>query len=271
MAEPHQALAAFLEEARDLVIFTGAGVSTECGIPDFRSPGGVWDRHQPIEFSDFIASEESRAEAWRRKFLIDDEIGGARPGRAHVFAAAAIAAGRASAIVTQNIDGLHQAAGVPDDSVIELHGNGTYAACLECAARVELPALRAEFMATGRAPDCARCGGIVKSATISFGQPMPAEPMRRAAECFARADAVLVLGSSLVVRPAAHFPAAAAARGVPLAIVNLGATPLDVVADLVIRRDIGDTLAGITGFGAVNSPGERYEIQPSRDAEPSNV
>ena len=231
----------FLASRRTLV-FSGAGISTESGIPDFRSPGGVWSRMQPIYFQDFVASEEVRREAWQRRFGNADGWVGARPNRGHYAVAELIRSGRASAVITQNVDNLHQDSGVPDDKVIELHGNSTYAKCLSCHVRVELAALEREFQQSGTVGPCQACGGILKSATISFGQQMPELPMRRAHEETLACDLFLVLGSSLSVFPAADFPLQAVRRGARLAIVNRDPTGLDEVADLIIHDGIGATL-----------------------------
>ncbi len=236
------ALAGLIAAARRIVAFTGAGISTECGVPDFRSPGSPWMVHKPIRFQDFLASEANRREAWRRKFLMDDGWRGARPGRGHMAIRALAEEGRLLAVVTQNIDNLHHDSGLSPGVVIELHGNATYAGCLDCGLRHELAPVRARFEATGEAPACEACGGIVKSATISFGQALPEEAMRRAHEAMAACDLVLALGSSLVVQPAARFPLLAKQRGARLAIVNRDPTPLDPVADAVVRGDIGTVM-----------------------------
>ena len=165
--------------SRRILIFSGAGISTESGIPDFRSPGGVWSKIQPIYFQDFISSEQVRREAWRRRFGNADGWVGAKPNRGHYAVAELVRSGRASAVVTQNVDNLHQDSGVPDDKVIELHGNSTYAKCLKCHTRVELVDLEREFQESGDVGPCKHCSGIIKSATISFGQQMPELPMRR--------------------------------------------------------------------------------------------
>ena len=202
-----------IEAARRVVVFTGAGISTESGIPDFRSPGGIWTRQAPIYFEEFLASEDARRETWRRRFAMDPVLRAARPNLGHVAVAALVASGQVAAVITQNIDGLHQAAGVPADRVIELHGNTTYATCLECDARYEIDALAAGFGATGRAPRCVSCDGLVKTATVSFGQAMPAAAMVRAEEAVLEADLCLAIGSSLVVYPAAGFPGWPSATG----------------------------------------------------------
>jgi NAD-dependent deacetylase len=235
-------LARMIAGARSIVGFTGAGISTECGVPDFRTPGSPWMRNKPIPFDAFVASDEARQEAWRRKFVMDDSFAGALPGRGHAALASMVADGRMLGIITQNIDNLHQASGVPPEKIVELHGNGTYAACLDCKRRVELADIRPAFEATGEPPCCEACGGWVKSATISFGQRMPEAPMRRARQLALAADFLLVVGSSLVVFPAAGLPVLAKSNGARLAIINREPTGLDDSADLVIRDDIGAIL-----------------------------
>jgi len=247
MPDEIESLARALGSSQRLVAFTGAGISTESGIPDFRSPGGIWSRMQPIEFDDFVRSDEMRREAWRRKIALDRDFRAATPNRGHRALAALVATGRMSAIITQNVDGLHQAAGVPDEQVIELHGNATYAHCLACAERYELDPIFAAFAKDEQAPVCARCGGLVKTATISFGQAMPPAAMARADEQTRACDLFLVLGSSLVVYPAAGFPRLARHNGARLVIVNREPTDQDDSADLVIHADIGITLGSAVG------------------------
>lgn len=234
-----------LSQSRRLVIFTGAGLSTESGVPDFRTPGSPWMANKPIPFEAFVASPVARKEAWRRKFTMDDSFAGAQPSPVHRLLAGFVREGRALGIITQNIDGLHQQAGTPEDRLIELHGNGTYATCLDCGLRHELATIRPVFEATGRAPHCEDCGGLVKSATISFGQRMPEEAMRRADAMARSADLFLVIGSSLVVHPAAQLPLVAKASGAMLIIVNREATPLDDAADALVRGEIGAAFAGL--------------------------
>jgi NAD-dependent deacetylase len=246
-AEAIEALKRMLGEARRAVVFTGAGISTESGIPDFRSPGGIWQQMKPIYFQDFLASVEARRETWKRRFAADATLRAAEPNRGHRAVARLVREGKVAAVITQNIDGLHQAAGVPERQVIELHGNTTYATCLDCAERYELDELRAAFERDGDMHDCRACGGLIKTATISFGQQMPEVPMLLAQQAIAECDLCLVLGSSLVVYPAAGFPEAAKRRGARLAIVNREETGLDAIADLVIHRGIGDILGGAVG------------------------
>jgi NAD-dependent deacetylase len=237
-----EALRNAIEASRRLLVFTGAGISTESGIPDFRSPGGVWTRMKPIYFREYVASAEVRREAWRRRFSNQDGWLGAQPNSGHHAVARLVASGKARAVVTQNVDNLHQAAGVPDEQVIELHGNATYARCLQCAVRVELEDIEREFTASGDVGPCRRCGGILKSATISFGQQMPAQPMQRAFEETLACDTFLVLGSSLSVFPAADFPLRARQNGAALIIVNRDPTGMDDAADLVIHAAVGEVL-----------------------------
>jgi NAD-dependent deacetylase len=236
-------LAQLIADARRAVVFTGAGISTESGIPDFRSPGGVWSRMAPIQFQDFVRSEDVRREAWSRVYSGAAGWTGRSPNAGHHAVARLVASGKASAVVTQNVDNLHQDSGVPEDRVIELHGNASYAKCLTCGARHELEAFRASFLERGEVPNCRWCGGLVKTATISFGQAMPEEPMARAEAETLACDLFLVLGSSLVVYPAAGFPVLAKRNGAALAIVNREADRADAYADLVLHDEIGPAMS----------------------------
>jgi NAD-dependent deacetylase len=237
-------LTALVQAAEVVLPFTGAGISTECGIPDFRSPGGLWTRNRPIPFDEFLASREMRAESWRRRFAMEREFAAAEPGRGHLALACLHRAGKAPAVVTQNIDNLHQSSGISAEHVIELHGNTTYALCLDCGKRHELPWVKQQFTASGgEAPDCTECGGAVKSATVSFGQAMPEAAMRRAEELTLACDLFLAVGSSLVVWPAAGFPLLAKRNSARLVIINREPTKFDEIADLVVREDIGTVLS----------------------------
>jgi len=240
-------LRALIGSAKRIVAFTGAGISTESGIPDFRSPGGIWTKYQPIYFDDFMSSEEMRREAWRRKFATDETVLKAEPNAGHRALARLVEQGRMSAIITQNVDGLHQRSGVPDSRVIELHGNTTYATCLDCGHRHELEPIRKAFLGTGELPICEKCEGIVKTATISFGQAMPEIQMARAQDETMACDLFIVLGSSLVVFPAAGFPQIARRRGARLVIVNRDPTDQDDNADLVVHAEIGPTMSRVVG------------------------
>ena len=236
-----------IEGARRAVVFTGAGISTESGIPDFRSPGGIWTRMQPIYYDEFVRSETARRESWKRRFDRDNGFDRAEPNRGHRAIAHLVRRGVVSHVITQNIDGLHQASGVPEDKVIELHGSNKYARCLECGERHELAPIREAFLSDGTLPECAACGGLVKTATISFGQAMPAEEMQRAEQAALGCDLFLSVGSSLVVYPAAGFPVLAKHNGAKLVILNRDPTDLDPVADLVLNFDIGPLLGPAAG------------------------
>src|ERR1700733_572119 len=229
-------LADAIAEASVVLPFTGAGISTECGIPDFRSPGGIWTKNRPIPFDEFLASQEARNESWRRRFAMQDEFGLARPGRGHRTLASLYRAGKVPAVVTQNIDNLHQASGIPPEHVVELHGNTTYALCLDCEHRYEVSWVRARMESgNGCAPDCPGCGGHIKTAPFSFGQPMPNLPMQRAEELTLSCDLFLAIGSSLVVWPAASFPLLAKRNGARLIIINRDPTAFDHTCDLFVR------------------------------------
>lgn len=232
-----------IDESQVIVPFTGAGISTECGIPDFRSPGGLWTKNQPIQFDDFLTSQDMRDESWRRRFAMEKSFAAAKPGRGHRALASLYRGGKIPGLVTQNIDNLHQASGFDAADVVELHGNTTYALCLDCDKRYELAWVREKFESgNGRAPDCA-CGGYIKTATVSFGQAMPAEAMQRAEDLTRACDLFLAIGSSLVVWPAAGFPLMAKRNGAALVIINREPTEFDELADLVVHNDIGDVLA----------------------------
>jgi NAD-dependent deacetylase len=237
-----------LVDATTVVVpFTGAGISTECGIPDFRSPGGIWTKNRPIPFDEFLSSQEMRDEAWRRRFAMEEHFSQARPGRGHLALASLYRVGKSPGVVTQNIDNLHQSSGISPDDVVELHGNNTYALCLRCSKRYELPWVKERFGTSGHAPDCTECGGPIKSATVSFGQSMPETAMQRAEEMTMSSDLFLAIGSSLVVWPAAGFPMLAKNCGAKLVIINNEPTEQDELADLVIQHDIGETLGPFVG------------------------
>src|SRR6202048_4402625 len=214
--------------------FPGPRLSTECGIPDFRSPGGLWTRNRPIPFDEFIASPDARDEAWRRRFAMESTFAAAKPGRGHRALASLYTAGKVPAIVTQNIDNLHQVSGFAADHVVELHGNTTYARCIGCGRAYDLAWVRQRFDAAGAAPDCTVCDEPIKTATISFGQAMPEDAMRRAIELAHHCDLFIAIGSSLVVWPAAGFPLLAKNSGARLVIINNEPTEQDDIADLVI-------------------------------------
>jgi NAD-dependent deacetylase len=233
-----------LTASRRIVALTGAGVSTESGIPDFRSPDGIWSRMKPIIYQDFLASEEVRLEDWRRRFRMNESFSEAKPNPGHYGFALLAKDGSLATLITQNIDGLHQRAGFPQDRLVEIHGSCTHGHCLDCRTIMSLADARAIITDTGAAPRCV-CGGLVKAAIISFGERMPEEAMRRANEAAASADLFLIAGSSLQVQPAASLPVIAKRSGARLVILNREATPLDSFADLVVHQAIGSVFTTI--------------------------
>lgn len=236
-------VARWLGESRRAVAFTGAGISTESGIPDFRSPGGVWATSQPVEFEDFKRSADARSEYWRQKSLTHVEFAKAQPNVGHQTLAKWEHDGRIAGIITQNIDGLHQLA--CSRRVWELHGTAREIGCLSCQTRFDAEILVAEYLETGDVPDCAHCGGLLKHATISFGQALPEQVLEESAAISQEVDLFLAIGSSLVVYPAAGLPQLAQRSGARLVIITRDPTPLDDIADAVINAEIGPTLAAI--------------------------
>lgn len=234
-----------IRDADDITILTGAGISTESGIPDFRSPGGIWSKMEPIQFGDFVRSEAARLEDWRRRFKMNEDFSAAHPNEGHKAIARLAEQGRLRRVVTQNIDGLHQKSGLPEDLILEIHGNSTYATCLDCNAHHELDYARQAIEATGKAPTCRACGGLIKAAVISFGQAMPQDKMQKAIEDAGRCDLFIVIGSSLVVYPVASLPEIASRSGAELVIINRDSTPYDGMADLVIHDEIGPLMADL--------------------------
>ncbi len=249
-------LADLVRRSRRIVVFSGAGISTESGIPDFRGPGGVWSKYDPSEFhiDRFLASKESRRRYWLRTTEFYQSIREAAPNAAHHAVVELERMGRLGAIVTQNVDGLHQAAGSSPDKVVELHGTHRFVACLSCGHSHPRDEFQRRVSAQGEAPDCERCGGLMKPATISFGQMLKPEVLERATRETQQCDLFLVVGSSLVVYPAAGFPLLAAERGAPLAIVNHQETPHDAHAAVVVRAGAGDTLREVLRAVAPEAP-----------------
>ncbi len=245
-------LATGLSQARRAVAFTGAGISTESGIPDFRSPGGVWSRHAPVLYDDFLNDAAERRRYWQiRKETIPGFLA-ARPNAGHLALARLEAAGRLRAVITQNIDELHQRAG--SRRVLELHGTAMQVQCLECDRRYTCEEVQARLEAGEQEPVCASCGGILKSMTVSFGQPLPPGVWMEAFQEARGSDLFLVLGSSLLVQPAASLPETAVRHGARLFIVNRDPTPLDALADGVVRAAIGPTMeATMKALGEIGS------------------
>jgi NAD-dependent deacetylase len=234
--DPDSRLVELLNRARRVMIFTGAGISTGSGIPDFRGPDGVWKTRRPVEFDDFLRSEPARVEYWDWKLESRANIRAAGPNAIHHACARLEKAVRLEAVVTQNIDGLHEKAGTSRARLVELHGTDARVTCLACGGEVPPDEAYASFEATRRAPRCA-CGGLLKPATISFGQMLRPEDLRRASEAAETCDLVVSLGSTLSVHPAAGFPLLAARRGVPYVIVNRGVTDHDGLSAVTLRLE----------------------------------
>ncbi len=239
--------ARFLAASRRLVVFTGAGVSTESGIPDFRGPRGLWRRHDPDDFSyqRFVGSEEGRRRYWAVGRELYGSVRAAAPNAAHHAIATLDGLGLLDCVITQNIDNLHQRAGLPAEKVIELHGNATRVRCLACGATTSRDEVQHRLEAGEAVPDCRACGGILKPHTILFGEPMPLRETRLAEERARAADCFVVVGSSLGVFPAAYMPLYAKEAGARLVIVNLEPTPLDHEADVVLPGRAGEVMGRI--------------------------
>jgi NAD-dependent deacetylase len=236
-------VAHWILEAQSAVVLTGAGISTESGIPDFRSPGGVWSKYGTVYYDEFLESADARHEYWRQKCEMHREFASAEPNTGHKVLSRWEAAGRIRGVITQNIDGLHQLAG--SRQVLELHGTARQAACLDCKTRYEIGPLVAQFLRQNRVPECAECGGRLKHATISFGQSLPPDVLMEANRWSREANLMIAIGSSLVVTPAADLPRTAKQNGARLVIINRDPTPLNELADAVFTNSIGKVLARI--------------------------
>ena len=235
-----QEFAAKIRGSNEIVVFTGAGISTESGIPDFRGPGGLWTRYKPVTFQEFMSSEAARIEAWKRRLETCEAHKNARPNIGHYFVQALDQKAKLIGLITQNVDGLHSEAGLVDKKIVELHGNYCRIVCLKCDKSFDPEEVMKRLVGDFSSPKCDACGGILKSATISFGQAMPQEAMRQAQEWTELASVFMVMGSSLQVQPAASFPVLAKRNGALLAIINREPTPLDEYADFVHHGAIGE-------------------------------
>ena len=253
-------LAAAVRAAERVLVFTGAGMSTASGIPDFRGPGGLWSRRRPVMFQDFVASAEARRAHWQYKADGHREFAQARPNAAHRALVGLERLGKLDALVTQNVDGLHQDAGHDCERIVELHGTNRAVECLSCGARSATEPALAQFQATGSCPRCEACGGILKTATVSFGQPLPQAELQRAFRAAGRADLVLAIGSTLEVRPAADVPLRAARHGARYVIVNRGPTAHDALADLRLEGDVTVILPALMRAVGVSSEARREEV-----------
>jgi NAD-dependent deacetylase len=236
-------VAQWISQASCVVAFTGAGISTESGIPDFRSPGGLWSRQTPIYYDDFVNSAHARLLYWRQKCEAQRDFGAAQPNIGHQVLAAWESSGQLAAVITQNIDGLHQIAG--SRRVHELHGTAREIECIDCGKRFPNEPMMQQFRDSDVVPPCPHCNGRVKSATVLFGQALPPAVFGAAQELSEQCDLFLAIGSSLVVEPAASLPRLAVRQGARLVIVNRDPTPLDAQAALVLRGSIGEVLRGI--------------------------
>jgi len=237
-------IAAKIVEGGKNIVFTGAGTSTESGIPDYRSQGGIWDRYRPVYFDEFMSSRESREEYWRRWVELYRGLLEARPNPAHMALAGLRDAGLLHTVITQNVDGLHQASGIPEDLIIELHGNTRRIRCMHCHRLTPTEGVWQRLQVGDPAPEC-QCGGYLKPDTISFGQSMPMEAVERAAALSRAGDFFMVVGSTLLVQPAAHMPFFAKENDAWLAVVNLSETPCDHLCDVLIREKAGLVLPAI--------------------------
>lgn len=235
-------LCELLSGARRALVFTGAGISTGSGIPDFRGPNGVWKTRQPVYYQEFIASEAARIAYWDFKLESHPVFRDARPGSAHRALVDLERRGRVGLVVTQNVDGLHQAAGTSRERLVELHGTNSEVECVDCGAREPPERCMREFSETRRPPACLRCGGLMKPAVVMFGQMLDMDALGRAQRASEKADLVLALGSSLVVTPAADIPLFGVRRGAPYVIINRGETPHDRLATLRIAADVAEIL-----------------------------
>jgi NAD-dependent deacetylase len=226
------------------IVFTGAGISTESGIPDFRSQGGIWDKFRPIYFDEFMNSREAREEYWHRWQELYQGIRQARPNAGHKAIARLNQMGLLEAVITQNVDGLHQESGIADEKIVELHGNTRRIRCLRCRKITTTEEIQRRLDSGDTAPGC-DCGGYLKPDTISFGQAMPLDAVEKAAILSQTSDFFLVVGSTLLVQPAAHMPVYAKQNNAFLAIVNLSETPCDNTCDVLIRGKAGNVLQRI--------------------------
>ncbi len=234
-----------IDEASNMVILTGAGISTESGVPDFRSPGGLWEQFRIVQYGEYVESEEARIEDWHRRFYMKDQIGAVEPNIGHRKIGQWLNDGKAKCLITQNVDGLHLRGGAPPDKIIEIHGNATTASCISCNLHHEMDACRKQFEITGIGPRCVACGGLVKADVVMFGESMPANKTNRAFQIAETADLFLAIGTSLVVQPAAVLPLHAKRNGAKFAILNREPTELDRFADCVVNDEIGEVLGAV--------------------------
>ncbi len=250
MQDELREVAQWIVASKRVIVFSGAGLSTESGIPDFRSPGGVWDRYNPEDFyfQNFVASEASREKYWQMATEMYDPIKKAQPNQAHLAIAELEKLGKLDCVITQNIDGLHFKAGNSEEKVIQLHGTAIFVSCLSCKKRYDRDEIQKRIKEGQKAPRCDECGGLLKPATISFGQSMPEKETEEAYHRSSLCDLFIVVGSSLVVQPAASMPLVAKRNGAKLVIINRDPTPFDEMADLVVHGEAGSTMKNILDY-----------------------
>ncbi len=246
LEEAIERTAELIDKSARIVGFTGAGISTDSGISDYRSKGGLWNRFTPVYYDEFLADEEKRRLYWQRKIEMWPSLRDAQPNAGHRFFFQLHQAGKLSGVITQNIDGLHEKAGLPREKIVRIHGTNAEIICLSCGRIIPARDLMEGLEPGGPAPRCSECRGLLKPNTISFGQKLDPHELDRAGELAAHCDLMLCLGSTLVVHPAAGFPAMAAHRGTALVIVTLSETPLDSAATVLINRPIGEVVGELT-------------------------
>lgn len=244
MGEKIALIAEKIKASKKLVVFTGAGISTESGIPDYRSQGGIWDKFRPVYFDEFMSSRDSRIRYWEQRMDMEKNLCTAKPNEGHMSIAALHHLGYLDTIITQNIDGLHESSGIPKEKIIELHGNTRRVRCMSCKRLISWKEAEAMIAAGDRAPECS-CGGYFKPDTISFGQSMPVEETKKAAKLSSESDVFMVVGSTLLVQPASLMPGYARTSGAFLVIINLSETPYDRTCDVLIREKAGDVLKAL--------------------------
>jgi len=244
--EEIERLAQLIIESQKVIVFTGAGISTESGIPDFRSPGGIWSRYDPEDFTiqKFLSSPAARKTIWKMS-VEGGLLTEAEPNLAHYAIAELYQLGKLDCVITQNIDNLHQKAGVPEDKVFELHGNVGWVVCLSCRRRFPMPEVLQKIKEGIEVPDCPGCQGILKPDAVFFGEALPQETLQEAIRRAQNCDLFIVIGSTLVIYPAAYIPTYAGEAGATLAIVNLTPTPFDHYAEVVIRGKAGEIMSKV--------------------------
>ncbi len=245
MSDRVEQLKVLLDEAQTVVILTGAGISTESGVPDFRSPGGLWEKFRIVEYDEYLSSEEARIEDWHRRFFMADQIGQVEPNIGHTEIAKWINNGKCTQLITQNVDSLHLRGGAPQDKIIEIHGNATTESCISCSEHHSIELCRTLFEATGESPKCQSCDGLVKADIVMFGEKMPVKKTAEAFKIAETADLFLAIGTSLVVNPAAGLPLHAKHNNAKFAIINRDATELDNFADCVVNGEIEEVMSAI--------------------------